>query len=155
MTETMSPIARLNLAHLAQVKGLRGKIEKKTAELIERQQKTRSIHQIMQEINNYTDQDNKLDLTNHPELIEKLKEVKEKYGINISIEKTKFTDHERTRLLDNLNFSVQDWDTENNLDLKKLASLSAEYDQSILMIKSAMAGEERICHEINRHIAGS
>jgi hypothetical protein len=140
--------------HVGRVKYLRDLLDQHAVELKERQNKIRFVHGIMQEINNLMDEKGGLDISKNPDMQNRLKIAKE-MGINILAEKTKFSPHECNRLLDNLNFSVADWEMENNTHLKKIQNLYTESEQSILIVKNTMSSIDRPLRAMISGIKGS
>lgn len=129
------------LLHLAHHASIRDKIAKEAAELRQRQEKIRFIHEIMQEINSLMDKDGNIDLSKHPQLKEKLKAAQE-MGITIT-DKDSLNSHESRRLLDNLNYAAEDWSREDATQMRKMQSLYAESEQSIMIAKHTMASIDK------------
>jgi hypothetical protein len=120
--------------HMSRVRYLREQLDQHAVILRERQNRIKFVHEIMQEINNKMDEKGTLDISNHPDLQTRLKIAKD-MGVNILADQTKFTTHQCNRLMDNLNYTVGDWEMENTTDLKKIQNFYTESEQSIMIAK--------------------
>jgi hypothetical protein len=125
--------------HLAHAKNLREKINTEMAQLQERQDKIRFVHEVMQEINNLMDSNGSLNLKNSPELQEKLKYAST-LGIKLPPEsKLVHNTAECKRILENLHFSVDDWEREDGMQMRKIQTYYSESEQSIMIAKDTFS----------------
>lgn len=143
------------LLHLMRVKQLKKELEKEAAELKTRQQTIKALHEIMQEINNYIDSSGGLDITKNDDLQKKIKHAAEKFGVKLPTDKVKFDSHETKRLLDNLHYSVEDMEKEDNIQMRKIQSLYTESEQSIMIAKNTMQSIDKPIRAMIAGIKGS
>lgn len=117
--------------YMARYALVKDQIDQLGAEVYQRQEKMRLIKNIISEINKSTDDKNNLDLTNNPDLQEKLRLAKE-LGVVI-IEGEKFDPIKRDRLLDNLQRAIEGWAMDNQDQTQKMELLTRELDRYIQM----------------------
>lgn len=113
---------------------LRKKLENHAVEVKDRQNKIKFVHGIMQEMNNYIDEKGALDLADHPDLQQKLQAAKD-MGISIAADQVTFTSFQTTRLIENLNSTLEDWNTDNRTQLINIEHIFKESEQSVLLVK--------------------
>lgn len=146
-------LQRAFLLHQDFYKRLKEDIQRQAVEVEDRKNKIKFIHTIMQDINNYMDDQHALDLTQHPELQEKLKAAKE-MGVNISIDQIKFTPFQATRLIDNLNTTLENWETDNRTQLITIERIFKESEHTLLLLKAFLSMNERTNRTIAAGIRG-
>ncbi len=125
-----------------QGKEMKSKIDALAAEVKQRQQKIKFAQEIMQELNNSIDGNGKLDISQKPELLEKLRVAKE-MGINIPVDKSTFSSDEKDRLMQNLGLSVDAWDKENKQDTQKMQIYLDESNRYLTLATQAMKYEDK------------
>lgn len=143
-----------HLLHILHVRTLKAKLDKEAAELRERQEKIKYIHEILQDINNSMDDKGGMDITQNQELQEKLKEAKE-MGIKLPEGKTTFNTHECKRVIDNLHYTIDDWEKDDSLQMRKLQNMYTESEQSILIAKNTMSSIDKPIRGMISGIKGS
>lgn len=126
-----------------QTEGIKDKIDLIAAEIHQRLDKMRLINDIIAEINNLTDEKNGLDISQSPELLEKLQIAKDLL-VKIKDGQTKFNDLERDRLMENLHLAAENWNKENHHQTQKLEIFHRAIDRIILMLKDVNRKEEQI-----------
>ncbi|MBA3723125.1 MAG: hypothetical protein H0W88_12095 [Parachlamydiaceae bacterium] len=131
------------LLHILHVEALRKKLETEAGQLRERQEKIKFIHEIMQHINNYMDGNGGLNIGANSDLQEMLQDAKD-LGIKLPEgDKTVFNAHECKRLIDNLDYAIQDWEKEDTMQLRKMQNLYTESEQSILIAKTTATSMDK------------
>lgn len=139
--------------YLHHTKVLKDKVHEEMAELRQRQDKIKFIHEVMQEINNLTDNEGMLNLKAHPELKEKLKQALE-MGIKLPVDKDSFDTHARKRLVDNLSYSAGDWEKEDSLQMRRIQTLYNETEQSLLIAKDVQSKLKSVIDGMAKAIRG-
>lgn len=135
-----------------QGKEMKSKIDTLAAEVTHRQQKIKFIQEIMQELNNSIDSTGKLDITQKPELLEKLRVAKE-MGTSIPMDakstdshplcKSKFSSDEKDRLIQNLGLSIDTWDKENKQHTQRMQIYLEESNRYLTLATQAMKYEDK------------
>lgn len=120
---------------------LKGKIDGLAAEVTHRQDKMRYVNDILAEINNLTDDKNCLNITDHPDLIEKLNILRNDYEVKIP-ENLKFTSNQRDRLVENLHLTADGWDKENKNQTQKMEIFTKVLDRYMMMLKEIQRDEK-------------
>jgi hypothetical protein len=64
-------------------------------------------------------------------------------GAEIPVGKTSFNAHEGKRLMDNLHFTIEDWEKEDQMQMQKIKNLYTESEQSILIVKNTMSATDK------------
>lgn len=128
-------------------------VDQLAAEVHKRQDEMRVINDLICAINNLTDENNALDLSNNQELQEKLREAKE-LGANINADQLKFSPVERDRLIQNLHLKADEWDKTNRTQIQKMEIHVKELDRIMMMIKEVQKGEDRPKRASNQAIKG-
>ncbi|MDP1880518.1 MAG: hypothetical protein Q8K60_06235 [Parachlamydiaceae bacterium] len=108
------------LLHAQKVAQEKEKIDLKSAEVIQRENKKTFISSIMSELNVLTDELNNLDISEKPELIEKIKVARDELEIPLPELKTKFNSLERDRILQILDLKKQEYDIKNKQDMQNV-----------------------------------
>ncbi|MBA2368638.1 MAG: hypothetical protein H0V82_06405 [Candidatus Protochlamydia sp.] len=131
---------------------VKGKIDVLAAEVKQRQQKINFAYGIIQDINNIIAEDGSLDLSNHPELRERMI-VAKTMGINIPMHtnsteenpicKNNFSNDERERLLQNVNLSTSSWEMDNKQSTQKMQIYLDESNRYLTMVMQAMKYEDK------------
>lgn len=154
------------LLHITHVKALREKINNELASLKERQEKIHYIHEILQDINNAMDDKGCLDLTNNDDLRAKIEDARS-LGIKIPVDsatvtetdangkiKGNFQAHEVDRVIQNLNYSIDDWDREDGIQMRKAQNLYTESEQSIMIAKNTASSCDKALRAMISGIKG-
>jgi hypothetical protein len=128
--------------HISRLRHLRALLDKHALDIKERQNKIKFLHELMQKLNNLVDDEGKIDFTADPTLTEDLKIAKE-LGVNISTDQTKLSRYQTDRLMDNLRYSISDWETSNNIDLRKASNIYSESEQSIMIVRNTITSIDR------------
>jgi hypothetical protein len=132
-----------HLLHILHVRALKDQLNIEAAQLRERQEKIKYLHETMQELHNCMDSKGNLDISKQPGVIENLQHIRE-MGVKLpESTKVEFSSHEAKRLLDNLNFAIEDWEKEDSTQMRKIHSLYTESEQSILIVKNTMASMDK------------
>lgn len=121
---------------------IKEKIDKVAAEISQRQERIKLLHQILQGINKLSDE-NGLDISKHPELMAKLKNAKE-LGIDINETQTKFSGQERDFLKETLHMAAEDYTNENKVQTQKMQVLIQESDRWLMLANAMVKTDERI-----------
>ncbi|MGA8164499.1 MAG: hypothetical protein WB791_05670 [Waddliaceae bacterium] len=104
---------------------LQKKSQAQLTELKERQDNVAELNDIVKAINRATDADGGLDLSNQDELKDLLQKAGD-YGVEIQEGKEIFNREERNRLVDNCRMTVDDLNTQNEMQLQTLSRLTNE-----------------------------
>lgn len=143
-----------HLLHILHVRALKEKLDVEAAQMRNRQEKIKYIHGILQDINNTMDKDGGIDVDGHPDLKEALAEAK-KMGIKLPDHKEKYSSSECKRIMDNLHYTIDDWEKEDSLQMRKLQNMYTESEQSILIAKNTMSSIDRPVRSMISGIKGS
>lgn len=127
------------------------KADKIAAEIRQRQDKLNLINDIISDINNYTNDQNGLDLSAHPDLVEKLRIAKE-LGINIKDGQTAYSAKERDHLVENLYLSTDGMDKENRHQTQMMEKLLKHTDRLMVIMDDIKKKEEQAIRAMNSGI---
>jgi hypothetical protein len=127
-------ILLINTEHL---KNLKDKTRLELAELKDRQEKVRVLHQLLRSINTATDDKGKLDCSNNNEIKDLLKKAKA-LGVDIKDGKFKYSKEERDRLVENIRIAADDFNVENDMQLQSISRLTNERYESYQMARSIL-----------------
>ncbi|WP_068466575.1 hypothetical protein [Candidatus Protochlamydia phocaeensis] len=133
-------------------KEIKNKIDQIAAEVTQRQEKMKFLHEIVQELNSSIDGSDKLDIGKNEQLKEKLRIAKE-MGVNIPLDskssdtnvivKTSFSSTERDRLLENLHLTADTWDKENKQQTQKMQIYIQESDRYLMLANQVLKYEDK------------
>jgi diphthamide synthase subunit DPH2 len=123
------------------------KAETLAVDCMERGERIKNVHAIVQELNNLAKEDgSKLDIKQHASLVEKLRKAKE-HGVNITMHeddvKTEFTPGQRDRLVENLNMSATEWNTDIKNYQQKMTVFIQESERFLMLAHDVKKNEER------------
>lgn len=133
----MSLEALILLITTERLKHLKDKTRNELSELKERQQKVRTIHELLRDINTATDEKGKLDCSQNQEIKDLLKAVKE-LGIEIKDDKFTYTREERDRLVENLRIAAEDFNVENEMQIQTISRFTNERYETYQMARSIL-----------------
>ena len=134
-TDDMSLEALLLLIHADRLKTLRDQAAQEFEELNDRQEKVKKLHDALEGINNATGDKGNLEVKNNPDLQELLSQAKD-VGVDIDLDKKKYSKEERDRLVDNLKMKTEDLNVKNNMQLDVTQRLHTERLESFQMARS-------------------
>lgn len=146
----LTPQQMAYMLHKSRLEYFKNELAKHAAELKEGIQKVEFLHNVMQELNNAT-KDGKLDISKNAALQQKLKEAAE-YGVKISEGKTKFSEFEYSRLLDNFSYTVSNIENNNSFLTKKVNNFYTESQQSIMIVKDTHSTIWKAIHAIIQNV---
>jgi hypothetical protein len=139
------------------------KIDNIAAEVSQKQDKIKFIHEIIQEINNSITDSNDLDISKNEKLLEKLRIAKE-MGVNIPLDakssdsnilaKKSYSSGERDRLLENLHLSADMIDKEIKQLTQKMQIYIQESDRYLMLANQVLKYENKAKEKSLRGIAG-
>jgi chromosome segregation ATPase len=121
---------------------MKTEIDKLGAEVSQRQDKLRMINDLIADINNATDATQCLDLTQHPEILEKIR-VAEQLGVKIIVAKLHYSSMERDRLIGNLHLCGDNWDKLNKNITQKMEIRIKELDRIMMLLKDIQKNEKQ------------
>jgi|GEM_PF-2347256 len=121
---------------------MKEKVDALAAEINQRQDKMRLINDIIATINHLTDEKNGLDISQSPELLEKL-QIAKQLGVKIKDGQLTFNSIERDRLIENLHLAGDSWDKENRTQTQKMEIHVKELDRIMIMMKDIEKKEEQ------------
>lgn len=122
---------------------IKDKVDNLGAEIAQRQDKIKLLHQILQAINKLSNEKG-LDISQQTELQEKLKVAKE-LGVDISIDRMNYNAQERDFLKESLCMAADDFNNENKLQQQKMNVLSQEADRWLTLANTMLKVTERAC----------
>ena len=140
------------LIYTQRARELKDLYKKDLAELHQRREKLKFLHELMQEIKNSLNEKSELDLkSNDPANLkddsESLKGKLQKaidMGIKISINnKDKLSAFDVKNILENLNMEATDLHTDNEIQIKKMDNLFKECEQTIMIAKSVLSALDK------------
>ncbi|MDB2613820.1 hypothetical protein N9Y92_01525 [Chlamydiales bacterium] len=113
-------------------------LRKEFKTLNDRQDDVQYLHQVQKAINKATDDKGSLNTTDSLELQELLKEASEKFGIDIPVNKRKFTAQERERLVENIKLTIDDKNVQNELQMQTVNRLNNDRQEIFQLIRSIL-----------------
>jgi len=120
---------------------LKNDVSEKGAEISQRQDKIKLIHDVLQSINKLSNEKG-LDLSDHPEVQEKLKVAKE-LGVDFDETRLKFEPEDRDFLKESLQLTEAEFINENKLQTQKMQMLIQEADRWLTLANTLMKNIER------------
>jgi hypothetical protein len=133
----MSLEALVLLINTERLKFLHTKTHTEFTELKKRQDSVRALHTLIKKINNATNPDGTIDISNNPELQKLIKDAKE-LGVETVDDKTSYTKEERDRLVDNIRVTSDDLNVLNDMQLQTINRLTNERYESYQMARSIL-----------------
>lgn len=134
---SLSLEALILLINTERLKSLKEKTRTELSELKERQEKVRTLHQLLRNLNMATDDKGKLDCTKNEEIKNLLVKAKE-LGVEVKTDKFKYTKEERDRLVENIRIASDDYNVENDMQLQAISRLTNERYESYQMARSIL-----------------
>lgn len=125
--------------HSAKIKE---KVDDMAAEISQRQDRIKLLHEIIQAFNRLTNEKDGIDLTNEPELQKKL-EIARQLGVEIPADLQKFTNRESAYIIENLHLSADDFDRENKTQSQKMQVLIQESDRLLMLVNFLLKSDDR------------
>jgi hypothetical protein len=137
LDDNLSLEALILLINTEHLKNLRDRTRQELSELKTRQEKVRTLHQLLRSINTATDDKGKLDCTNNQEIKDLLQKAKE-LGVAVKDGKVKYSKDERDRLVENIRIAADDYNVENDMQLQNVSRLTNERYESYQMARSIL-----------------
>lgn len=125
------------IIHAERLAHLRDQTNKELKELSERQSKVRGLHDALRSVNQATNTKGEFDLKDKPEMHEIFKKAKE-HGLDINLDKKKYSKDERDRLLENIRMTIEDLNVQNDMQLQTVQRLTNERYESYQMARSIL-----------------
>lgn len=116
---------------------LEDKVQDEYKVLKQRQEEVRVLNKLLKLLNRMTDAEGELDIKDDAEVREFLEKAVE-LGSEIDLDKTKYNSHERELLIENLRTTVDDKNTENDLQLQVITRLTNERYETYQMVRSIL-----------------
>ncbi len=116
---------------------LEDKVEAEYKKLKEQQDKVRALNHLLKLLNQLTDKEGDLDISKNKEVKKLLKKAKE-LGVELDPEKTKYTNHERELLIENMRTTIDDYNTDNDLQLQMITRYTNERYETYQMVRSIL-----------------
>lgn len=132
---------------------IKGKIDVIGAEVSQRHEKMRAVNDLIIAINNVTDDENGIDITDNEEVLEKMRIVKE-LGVKIPERQLQFNSLQRDRLIENLHLTADSWDKENKTQTQKMEICMREVDRYMMILKEISKDEKQIKQGMTKGISG-
>lgn len=130
---------RLEEALLAFLKqhldSINGESRKELNELHQRQDKVTLLHKLMQAINSATTDNGSFDCSDDNDLKDMLTKAKD-LGVNLQDGKFSFNPQEKDRLLDNIKMTADDFNVQNDMQIKTIERLNYDVHDSYGAAKS-------------------
>jgi len=120
---------------------LKDDVAEKGAEISQRQEKIKFIHQILQAINKLSTEEG-LDIREHPDIQEKLKVAKE-LGIDFDENKLQFTPIDRDFLKESLLLTEDELSNDNKMETQKMQKLIQAADHWLTLANLLLKNTER------------
>ncbi|MDF2549229.1 MAG: hypothetical protein K0S07_296 [Chlamydiales bacterium] len=133
----MSLETLLLFVNTERVRDIEARIQKEFAALKEGQEQVRFLHKVQKAINALSKEDGTLDISGNDELKQYFQEARQ-MGVPIDEGKVKFTVHERERLLENFQMTVEDLNTQNDMQLQTVTRLTNERYESFQLARSVL-----------------
>lgn len=125
---------------------IKTRVDKMAAEIAQRQERIKLLHEILQAINKLSDEAG-LDLSAHPEVLKKLKIAKD-LGIDVADDQLKYTTQERDFLKESLQMGAEDFNNDNKLQTQKMHMQIQEADRWLMLANTMVKTDERIKRRI-------
>lgn len=128
--------------YIARATTMKEKIDHLGAETSQRQQRMSLLNGLIAEINNLTDKNNHVDISENFQVQEQLRVARE-LGVKIIENKVKFDAVERDRLIENLHLALDGWDKENRNQTQQMEIYIKELDRVMMFLKEVQKGEHQ------------
>lgn len=116
---------------------LEDKVQDEYKLLRERQEKVRALNKLLKLLNRITNAEGEIEIKDDPEILEFLQKAQE-LGADVDPSKTKYNSHERELLIENLRTTIDDYNTENDLQLQIITRLTNERYETYQMVRSIL-----------------
>ncbi|MBB65012.1 MAG: hypothetical protein CMO81_08090 [Waddliaceae bacterium] len=113
------------LVNSRKIGDLEGTSNKELEELRERQADVKYLHNVIKLINKMTKEDGSFNCEKDNEVKDVLKKAR-KMGVDIEKKKYVFSKEEKDRLIENIHMTIEDLNTENEMQLQTLSRLTNE-----------------------------
>lgn len=118
-------------------------VDQNAAEMQLLQDKIRLLSDLITDVNNLTDKTTHgLDLTNHPEVQEKIRVAKE-LGVKIKDDLLNLDADDRHLLLDHLNLKADEWNFDINTKTQTLNALQKHLERILILMNEVRKGQDR------------
>lgn len=112
-------------------------------ELKKRQEEVVQMHKILKVINSNTNEDSEFSFNMDSDIMQHLRDGKEKLGIDIQDGKVKdgrmtYSKDQRERLIDNIRMSIDDHNTKNDMQMQSVTRLVNERYESYQMARAIL-----------------
>jgi len=135
--EDLSLDALVLLINTERLAYLKKQTHKELTEVKERQKIVTALNKLLKGINTATNDKGELDISGLNDLQEQLKNAQE-YGIEVEEGKLKFTRDERSRLVDNIQMTVEDLHFETDMQMQTVTRLTNERYETYQMARSIL-----------------
>lgn len=152
--EQLSLEALVLLINTDFLKVLKEKTRHALNELKERQEKVRTLHQLLRQINTSTDEKGRFDCSKSQEIQDLLTKAKD-LGVEIQDGKLKYSKEERDRLVENIRITADDYNVENDMQLQVISRLTNERYEAYQMARSILKPLHEDKQRKARAISGS
>lgn len=130
---------------------IKSKIDLIGAEISQRHEKMRAVNDLIVAINNITDEENSIDITDNEEILQKMQIVQD-LGVKIPQGQLKFNSLQRDRLIENLHLTADSWDKENKTHTQKMEICMKEVDRYMMILKELSKDEKQIKQGMSKGI---
>lgn len=131
------PVKTLSKLYSAEYADKKKKIDTTSAEITQRNDKIRYLHDIISELNSLIDaKKDHVDLTGQDELLSKLKIAAEELDVKLPEIKLKLNQVEQNLIIGNLTRKTEDWDKQNKTDMQTVEKYTKHLDMLIMLLKS-------------------
>ena len=110
---------------------------KEIAELKERQSQVRYLHDLVKVVNDQTDSKGVFNCESNDEIKHLIDQARD-FGVQISADKYKFSKDEKDRLLENIHLTVEDLNTENEMQLQGISRMTNERYEAWQLARATM-----------------
>jgi len=121
----------------SRVGALEASVRSELKALKERQANVRYLHQFMKAVNQATDGNGALDLSDTEGLDDMLQKLQD-LGIETDPNKMNYSKEEKERLVDNIRMTIEDLNIENDMQLQTISRLTNERYESFQLARSIM-----------------
>lgn len=129
--------ALILLINTERLKRLHTQTQTEFEDLKKRQDKVSYLHKLMKSINKSTSTEGEFDCTSNEELKKMLAEA-QKMGVDIQGDKFKYSKDERDRLVENIRMTIEDYNTQNEMQMQTVNRLTNERYESYQMARSIL-----------------
>lgn len=125
------------LIHTNKINTLEASSRTELQQLQERQGQVRFLHKLLTGINSNTDSSGGFSCTNDPDMQQLLTQAEE-IGVDLDPTRTKYTQAEKERLVENLRLQCEDLNVQNELQLQTITRLTNERYEMYQMARSIL-----------------